>query len=137
MLTQDGHLLASIASPGASPAASSGTTSAPRPPLRASASDPEQSLAIPFEQLSLYDQDQIRRRQQQDRQIVDHTTHAPNNPFVGSDLERETQYVDESSMLRQRLGQDAKGKAPDHGYGKCVFIRAVISRVSLRLRRPC
>ncbi|KAH9839234.1 uncharacterized protein C8Q71DRAFT_503820 [Rhodofomes roseus] len=98
--TEDGHLLAYA------PATSAGA----RPPLRTSASDPESGLTIPFEQLSLHDQDQLRRRQHQDKQIVQQTMHAPSNPSVGP--ERETQYVDEGMM---RLG-DAKGKAPDHGY---------------------
>ena len=117
-----------------SPATTSTTTGIVRPPLRTSTSSPD-PLAVPFEQLSLYDQDKLRRRQQQDKQLVHHPTHAPSNPHVGSEWENDARFVDESTMLRRPLGQNAKGKAPDHGYGKSVLRHSVFWRIFQC--RPC
>lgn len=118
----------------ASPAATSTATGATRPPLRASTSSPD-PLAVPFEQLSLHDQDKLRRRQQQEKQIAQHSMHAPSNPYVGSEWESDARFVDESTVLRQHLGQNAKGKAPDHGHGESLLRHSVVWRIFQC--RPC
>jgi len=105
----------SPSSPSLSPKLRANTN--PRPALRTSISDPDSGLTIPFEQLSLQDQQVFwqAHQHQQDIQFVSYPhTRAPRDPSIGVELEQEEEYLVEG-MFRNRIGEDgARGKNVEH-----------------------
>ncbi|KZT10787.1 uncharacterized protein LAESUDRAFT_350122 [Laetiporus sulphureus 93-53] len=103
------------------PAAMSSSSGASRSPLRTPSTSSEPGLAIPFEQLSLHDEQHLMKHH---RIAYDHS-HAPHDPSVGNEHNQNRPYVDES-MIRG-IAQNGQEK----GTGRTAEDNVVNSRANV------